>query len=136
MPAARYPFVLKERLGGDAYDALTDMVDDRQDARLVAIEAKLSGLSDRIDQLSEQVDDKIAHLSNRVDDKFSASDERFERRLAEEIGGVRLEISGVRLEMNGLRTEMVAQRADLLKWAMVSWVSQAAAVAAIVAVFR
>jgi hypothetical protein len=64
-----------------------------------------------------------------VDDKFAASDERFERRLAEDLGGVRLEIGG-------LRTEMVAQRADLLKWAMVSWVSQAAAVAAIVAVFR
>ena len=125
MPATRYPFVLKERFGGDAYDALADMVDDRQNARLGAIEAKLSALNDRIDHL----DDKIDHLSARVDDKFAASDERFERRLGEDLGGVRLEISG-------LRTEMVAQRADLLKWAMVSWVSQAAAVAAIVAVFR
>jgi hypothetical protein len=87
------------------------MVDDRQNARLVAIEAKLSALGDRID------------------DKFAASDERVERRLGEEVGGVRLEI-------NGLRIEMVAQRADLLKWAMISWVSQAAAVAGIVAAFR
>jgi hypothetical protein len=105
------------------------MVDDRQNARLVVIEAKLSAISDRVDQLRGQVDDKVDHLSNRVDDKFSASDERFERRLAQEVGGVRLEI-------NGLRTEMVAQRADLLKWGMVYWVSQAASVAAIVAVFR
>ena len=129
MPATRYQFVLKERLGGDAYDALTDMVEDRQNARLVIIEATVSALTERIDQLSDQVDEKITHLSNRVDDKFAASDERFERRLVEEVGGVRLEI-------NALRTEMVAQRAELLKWAVVSWLGQAAAVAGIVAAFR
>jgi hypothetical protein len=132
MSATRYSFVLKERFGGDAYDALTDMVDDRQNARLGAIEGKLSGLNDRIDQL----DSKIDHLNDRVDDKFAACNERFERRLAEDVGGVRMEISGVRLEINGLRTEMVAQRADLMKFALLSWVGQAAAVAAIVAVFR
>lgn len=132
MPAKRYPFVLKERLGEEVYDALVDMVDDRHNAWLVAIDKKLSALDvrfDRVDGRMDRVDERLAEMNALFDQKLSTLSERFEHRMADEFGKVRLEI-------NGLRTEMVTQRADLLKWAMVFWVSQAAAVAGIVAVLR
>jgi archaellum component FlaC len=143
MPAKRYPFVLKERLGEEVYDALVDMVDDRQNDRLVAIDNRISSLNDRFDRVDDrfdQVDERLTGLTVRFDEKLaemgalfdqklSTLSERFEHRMADEFGKVRLEI-------NGLRTEMVVQRADLLKWAMVFWVSQAAAVAGIVTVLR
>jgi hypothetical protein len=93
MNAARYPFILRERLGEDAYTALVGMVEEKRD------------------------------------DMLTIFTERFERRLAEEC-------SKLRVEMNGLRTEMAHYHADLLKWSLVAWVSQTAAVAAIVAVLR
>jgi hypothetical protein len=92
------------------------------------------------------------------DDMLSASSDRFERRLAEESGQLRSEIaqlrvdmikqgSGIRLEVGQLRLDMTEQFAaskidaearhrDLLKWALVSWVGQAASTAAIVSAFK
>ena len=100
MSTAKYPFVLRERLGGDGYSSLIEMVDDHHRHRLAGI-----------------------------DERFEAITDRFERRLTEEFGKLRL-------EMNGLRTEMARQHADLMKWAMLFWVGQAAAVAGIVVVLR
>jgi hypothetical protein len=111
MPAERYPFVLTERFGQHVYEALVEMVEDRHHDPLIAIDGKVSALTAGIDA------------------KFAAMNERFERRLAEELGRLRGELSG-------LRNEMSHQRADLMKWAMVYWVSHAAAVAAIVTVLR
>lgn len=154
MPAKRYPFVLKERVGDDAYHAVSEMIDDELNDRLGAIHGQLAQVNerlgrveDRLDRLEERfgtlearvdykleklearIDDKLTQSAARFDEKLAARDERFERLLTDERAGVRVEISG-------LRTEMAAQRADLLKWAMVFWVSQAAAVAGIVVVLR
>lgn len=55
--------------------------------------------------------------------------ERFERRLGEECGLLRIEIVN-------LRTEMVDRSADLLKWLLAFFVAQTAAIAALMAGFR
>ena len=84
--------------------------------------------------------------------------ERFERRLAEEngklrvemaggfgemkaamatgLGGLRGELGGLRGELGGLRAEMIERNHELLKWALVCWATQIAAVAALLALFR
>lgn len=55
--------------------------------------------------------------------------ERFERRLGEECGLLRIEIVN-------LRTEMVDRSADLLRWLLAFFVAQTAAIAALMAGFR
>ena len=78
--------------------------------------------------------------------------ERFNRRLGEEIGALRLDMAkefatvrvdtakdfaAVRVEMAamgaGLRTEMAATHFSMLKWAFVFWIGQFAAVSAMMA---
>jgi len=99
------------------------------------------------------------------DNLLTAATDRFERRLSEEIGAVRVTMieqdSAIRQDIAGLRVEMSeqdgatrleiaklrldmseqfaesrvhteARHRELLKWALVFWVGQAAAVAGIV----
>jgi hypothetical protein len=88
------------------------------------------------------------------DDVLNAATDRFERRLAEECGTLRAEVgelrvhtvtqgTELRLEVARLRLDMTEQfgavrldaetkHRELLKWALVFWVGQAASVAAIV----
>jgi hypothetical protein len=85
------------------------------------------------------------------DDLLTTATDRFERRLAEQCGALRTEIGNLRvetvLEMAKLRLDMSEQFAavkldaegkhrELLKWALVFWVGQAASVAAIVSAFN
>ena len=91
------------------------------------------------------------------DDLLTTATDRFERRLAEESSAIRTEIGQVRVDMMAqgaeIRLEMAKVRLDmseqfgaarldaetkhreLLKWALVFWVGQAASVAAIVSAF-
>lgn len=55
--------------------------------------------------------------------------ERFERRLGEECGQLRLEVIN-------LRAEMIDRSSDLLKWLLAFFVAQTAALATLMAVFR
>lgn len=77
---------------------------------------------------------------------LATATDRFERRLSEEVLKLRDGDSAIRLEIANLRVDMVEQFAasriqsearhhDLLKWALVFWVGQAAAVAGIVTAF-
>jgi hypothetical protein len=67
--------------------------------------------------------------------------EKFERRLADETGKLRLEMATgfgeIRAEMaqlgGALRAEMIDRNAELLKWGLAFGVTQAAALAGIVA---
>ena len=92
------------------------------------------------------------------DDLLKTATERFERRLAEECGTLRTEVADlridtvtqgteIRLEMAKLRLDMSEQfgavrldaetkHRELLKWALVFWVGQAASVAGIVSAFN
>lgn len=92
------------------------------------------------------------------DDLLTLATDRFERRLAEQCGAPRTEIGNLRvetvqqgtetrLEMAKLRLDMSEQfgavkldaeskHRELLKWALVFWVGQAASVAAIVSALK
>ncbi len=83
-------------------------------------------------------------MTDREHDQLLATaTDRFERRLSEEVATLRDGDSAIRLEIANLRVDMTGQFAasrihsearhhELLKWALVFWVGQAAAVAAIV----
>jgi hypothetical protein len=81
--------------------------------------------------------------------------EKFERRLAEECGDLRVDMSGefgkvraemqqgfgdVRVEMHqgfgSIRTEMADRNAELLKWALVFGATQTATLAGVIALMR
>jgi hypothetical protein len=77
------------------------------------------------------------------DDILSTATDRFEWRLAEESGRHRAEVAETRLEVARMRIDMTGQfapvrvqaetrHAELLKWALLFWIAQAGATAAIV----
>jgi hypothetical protein len=59
--------------------------------------------------------------------------ERFERRLAEECGKLRVEMAH---GFGSLRAEMIERNGELLKWALVYAITLAGVVAALLALFR
>ena len=72
---------------------------------------------------------RATDLINEADELNVVTMERFERRLGEECGQLRLEIVN-------LRTEVIDRSADLLKWLLAFFVAQTAALAALMALFR
>ncbi len=70
------------------------------------------------------------------EDLFQVLEERFDRRLAEEIGKLRAEvhkeIAKVWNEIGKLRAEMQGMRADIIKWMFIFWVSQLLALSGII----
>lgn len=97
-----------------------------------------------------------AHREGRAD-VIAACTDRFERRLVEEISGVRVQIAQVeaslrrdmaemgasirqdmarmgadiRQEMTGIRQDMASGRVELLKWCFLFWAGQVVAIAGI-----
>ncbi len=74
------------------------------------------------EKLGEEGTDALVALINEAGESNKKSvielvEERFERRLAEEIGKVREEISRLRVEMADLR-------ANLVQWMFLSWIGQ------------
>jgi hypothetical protein len=69
----------------------------------------------------------------------NAEGERFERRLTEEISGLRAEmyreLHALRVEVRdglaAVRQEMSIMRADTLKWSFLFWIGQVATIAAL-----
>jgi len=58
--------------------------------------------------------------------------ERFERRLIEEISGLRTEFHCTLQEgLTDVRKEIVTTKSDLLKWSFLFWIGQVAAVGAL-----
>ena len=76
------------------------------------------------------------------EDVVSACTERFERRLVEEVSGLRVQIaqleSNLRQEMAqlraSLREDIAAGRVDLFKWCFLFWIGQVLAISGIVGV--
>lgn len=88
--------------------------------------------------LRERLDDEgytalVEMVDERRDEMLTTITDRFERRLTEECSKMRVEMNAL---INGLRTEMAHQHAELMKWALIFWISQTAAVATIVTVLR
>ena len=71
----------------------------------------------------------LSNMTNSDNDVVMIVTERFERRLAEENGKLRVEIA---TGFGGLRTEMVERNADLLKWILIFGVTQTAAIVGLI----
>lgn len=56
--------------------------------------------------------------------------ERFERRLTEEVGGLRIEMAHMKMD---LRQDIAGARVDILRWSFVFWIGQIAAVIGLLA---
>ena len=67
----------------------------------------------------------LSTMTNSDSDVVVLVTERFERRMAEENGKLRVEMAN---GFGGLRTEMVERNADLLKWMLLCGVTQPAAI--------
>lgn len=86
----------------------------------------------------------LIDMTDHDNDVVAIVTERFERRLAEECGRLRVEMATefgkVRAEMaagfGALRAEMSDRNAELLKWGLVFGVTQTAAIAGIMALLR
>ena len=77
------------------------------------------------------LDDFVDEKGRRwKDDVLTIAGERFERRLAEEIGTLRVEMVK---EFATLRVEMARESSRLLKWSFLFWIGQFAAVSAMMA---
>src|SRR5436190_23122302 len=80
--------------------------------------------------LVELLDSERKDWSEQV---LSTASDRFERRLAEELGAFRIDISAA---LSEIRQEMAVGRIELLKWSFVFWIGQVAAVAGLLAFMR
>lgn len=94
-------------------------------------------------------DDGLSGLQSFVDeagrkwkeDVLTVAAERFDRRLGEEIGALRLDLAkefgAVRVdtakEFAAIRIELVDERAGLLKWCFLFWIGQFAAISGMMA---
>jgi len=89
------------------------------------------------EKLGEEGTDALVALINEAGENSKRSvievvEERFERRLSEEMGKLRAELSGemgkLRVELSGetskLRAEMHDLRANLIQWMFVFWIGQ------------
>jgi len=75
-------------------------------------------------------------MMNPDEQLLTIATDRFERRLAEETGKLRVEIADVRVAIEALRADGIERTHELLKWAMGLWVAGVAAMAALLAFFR
>jgi hypothetical protein len=125
---------------GEAFEQRVDQrfatFEHRVDQRFVEfahkVDQRFAESEKRMDQQFVAIGHQFAAMDKRMAvfaERLETQTEKFERRLVDECGRVRVGIGG-------LRTEMAPQRADLLKWAMLVWISQAAAVAGIIGVLR
>ena len=74
------------------------------------------------------------HVMNGSDEQaVDRATERFERRLAEECGKLRVEMAH---GFGSLRAEMIERNAELLKWGLVYAITLAGVVATLLALFR
>lgn len=75
----------------------------------------------------------LSTMTNSDNDAVVIVTERFERRLAEENGKLRVEMAN---GFGGLRAEMVERNADLLKWILIFGVTQTAAIVGLIKLWR
>ena len=75
----------------------------------------------------------LSTMTNNDNDVVIIVTERFERRLAEETGKLRVEMAH---GFGSLRTEMVERNADLLKWILIFGVTQTATIVGLIRLWR
>ena len=68
---------------------------------------------------------------------LSVASDRFERRLAQELGAFRSDVSKALNDgLAGIRQDTATARLEMLKWSFVFWIGQVAAVAGLLAFMR
>ena len=68
------------------------------------------------------------------EDVLITATDRFERRLTQEVGLLRLDFQRSLQEgLGGIRTELANARVEMLRWSFAFWVGQVAAIAALLA---
>ena len=69
------------------------------------------------------------NASEGLEDMFVAdhrfATDRFERRLTQEVGALRIEMERMR---GDIRADMASMKGDLMKWSLLLWISQFAAI--------
>jgi hypothetical protein len=79
-------------------------------------------------------------MTEHDDDIIERVTDRFERRLSDECGKLRVENANLRTDMNKgfgeLRAEIIERNAELLKWGLVFWTTQIGVIAALLALMR
>ena len=84
--------------------------------------------------LVELLDSERKDWSEHV---LSVASDRFERRLAQELGAFKSDVSKTLNEVAaGIRQDTAAARLEMLKWSFVFWIGQVAAVAGLLAFMR
>lgn len=88
-------------------------------------------------QLGDDGADDLVNLINRAtedakEDTLVLAGERYERRLSEEISGVKQNIAETRAE---LQTQLAETKSELIRWMFIFWVGQLAAMLGILFVF-
>jgi len=78
-------------------------------------------------------------MDERDEHILQTATDRFERRLAEETGKVRVEMAhgfgSLRTEISGIRSEMIERNHELLKWALLFFAAHVAATTGLLALF-
>jgi hypothetical protein len=143
MSGSGFAVVLRERLGDPTYEALEEMIQARQ-AHLLTIDHFERRLGEELGKLRVEFRTEMGDLKSEL--RAEMGDLKSELRA--EMGGLKSELRGemgdLKSELRGdmhkfradFRVDMADLKAELLKWAMLFWVAQAAAVAGIVSALR
>ena len=84
--------------------------------------------------LVELLDSERKDWSDQV---LSVASDRFERRLAQELGAFKSDVSKALNDgLAGIRQDTATARLEMLKWSFVFWIGQVAAVAGLLAFMR
>ena len=91
MPIVSVPKILRAKLGDDGAEALVEFFNEAQEA------------------------------NSPKEEIIEIVEEKFERRLSEEMSKLRVEMAEMKSELNN---KMGSMRADIIKWMFVFWVGQ------------
>ncbi len=123
------PTPLRDKLGGEAADALVEVLNEvtknSHASTLTFVEEKFER---RLSEELGQVNQRLAVGEERIENRITLLEERIERRLSEEIGRVNQRITE---ETSRLEQKISASQANLIKWMFIFWVGQIAVMSGI-----
>ena len=134
MPAVNAPFVLKERLGQNGYVALKETVaQDRDEMVTMMTERFERRLAEECGTLRVEMAAQGAALRAELAQQTSALRGELAHQTAALRGELAQQVAALRADMAGgfaaLRADLATRHSELMKWALLFWVGQAAAVA-------